>query len=428
MYADDLIVLARSESALQRNLNTIQSYCNKWHLTVSVQKTKIIIFNTGKSGKLRSFRLASQSIEIVTSFCYLGVEINANGSFKQGIARAYNKASKAYFSLRRDFNFYNGTSPKTIMHLFDIMIQPIALYCSEIWGCYSWRKQTEQSLKNWITSTEDMYEKLHIKMCKNVLGLSKYISNDMTRGELGRSPLSVFIIRNIYSYWQHVLNSPKSTLVHHALIQNIALDRKDQVTYYTRIKTLLAVLEERPKIYPVPSIQVKKCAMQVKIKAIKIYQNNLYDKINTYKNGSLGRYEIFAKTKKNFNMPEQYLFNISNPKMRKNITKIRLSAHNFPIETLRKKNIPRNERFCHMCDNTHLGTEYHMIMLCKNNQISLIREELLRKMINTNIQFLYMNSPEIFIHLLMAQSADLAFYFGIFLGKLFKLIEQATTQ
>ena len=53
--------------------------------------------------------------------------MSANGSFKRGIHRLYNKASKAYFALRNDFNFYNGTSPKTIMRLFDIMIQPIAL-------------------------------------------------------------------------------------------------------------------------------------------------------------------------------------------------------------------------------------------------------------------------------------------------------------
>ena len=57
----------------------------------------------------------------------------------------------------------NGTSPKTIMCLFDIMIQPIALYCSEIWGCYNWTKQTEQSVIHWITSTEHVFKKLHIK-------------------------------------------------------------------------------------------------------------------------------------------------------------------------------------------------------------------------------------------------------------------------
>ena len=248
MYADDLIVMARSEKGLQRCLNTIQFYCDKWHLTVSVQNTKIIICNTNKPEKYGAFRLGGQVIEIVTTFCYLGIEMSANGSFKRGIHRLYNKASKAYFALRNDFNFYNGTSPKTIMRLFDIMIQPIALYCSEIWGCYIWTKQTEQSVIHWITSTEHIFKKLHIKMCKNILGLNKFVSNDMVKGELGRNPLAVYIARNIYSYWQHILNSPESSLVHHALVENIKLDRHNYITYYTRIKTLLSVLEERQKI------------------------------------------------------------------------------------------------------------------------------------------------------------------------------------
>ena len=49
------------------------------------------------------------------------------------------------------------------------------------------------------------------------------------------------------------------------------------------------------------------------------------------------------------------LINIKNPKLRRNISKIRLSAHNFPIEILRKKKVQRDDRLCHMCDGAQLG-------------------------------------------------------------------------
>ena len=76
-----------------------------------------------------------------------------------------------------------------------------------------------------------------------------------------------------------------------------------------------------------------------------------------------------------------------------------------------------------MCDETHLGEEYHLVVLCKNNQITLIREKLMSKIHIINRQFTQMGSPEICTHLLLAQNTDLTFYYAIFLDKLYKLID-----
>ena len=63
-----------------------------------------------------------------------------------------------------------------------------------------------------------------------------------------------------------------------------------------------------------------------------------------------------------------------------------------------------------MCDGAQLGDEYHLVMLCKNNKITLIREKLMNKIHIINRQFAQMGSPEIFTNLLLAQNTDLAFY------------------
>ena len=48
MYVDDLLILTRSESGMQKALDVLDVYCHKWHLVVNINKTKMIVFNKRK--------------------------------------------------------------------------------------------------------------------------------------------------------------------------------------------------------------------------------------------------------------------------------------------------------------------------------------------------------------------------------------------
>ena len=50
MYADDIVLFSNSAGGLQKLLNSLLQFCQRWNLKVNVAKTKVIIFN--KSGKL----------------------------------------------------------------------------------------------------------------------------------------------------------------------------------------------------------------------------------------------------------------------------------------------------------------------------------------------------------------------------------------
>ena len=47
------------------------------------------------------------------------------------------------------------------------------------------------------------------------------------------------------------------------------------------------------------------------------------------------------------------------------LSRFRCGSHRLPIETGRWQNIPREERFCRLCNSRELGDEYHYIMSCK---------------------------------------------------------------
>ena len=46
LYADDIVIFAKSSEELQKSLDGMQEYCNRWKLIVNAAKTKIMIFNS----------------------------------------------------------------------------------------------------------------------------------------------------------------------------------------------------------------------------------------------------------------------------------------------------------------------------------------------------------------------------------------------
>ena len=48
LYADDTVICTESIEDLQRALDAMSTYCNKWSLRVNATKTKVLVFSRGK--------------------------------------------------------------------------------------------------------------------------------------------------------------------------------------------------------------------------------------------------------------------------------------------------------------------------------------------------------------------------------------------
>ena len=44
LFADDMILIAKTPQGLQMLLKKLYIYCNEWHIMVNTQKTKTVIF------------------------------------------------------------------------------------------------------------------------------------------------------------------------------------------------------------------------------------------------------------------------------------------------------------------------------------------------------------------------------------------------
>jgi hypothetical protein len=127
LHADDIVLMSQSANGLQKLLNNLKLFCDKWNLKVNIQKTKVMIFN--KSGKLLKgyiFSFEEQSLELVLEYKYLGIIFKPSGSLSK-------KASKAMFYIRKTL-YSEKLKAFSHLRLFDACVKPILLYCSEIWS------------------------------------------------------------------------------------------------------------------------------------------------------------------------------------------------------------------------------------------------------------------------------------------------------
>ena len=143
LYADDLLVLSKSNTGLQNALNSIESDCKNWKLDINTTKSKVIIFN--KSGKCLNkykFKINNNELEIVSSYTHLGIKLNTTGKLNKAQEDLKTRAMKAVFKLKQDLFCETNIPIKIYIKTFDTIIKPILLYCSEVWSSDAVRQTT----------------------------------------------------------------------------------------------------------------------------------------------------------------------------------------------------------------------------------------------------------------------------------------------
>jgi hypothetical protein len=97
---------------------------------------------------------------------------------------------------------------------------------------------------------------------------------------------------------------------------------------------------------------------------------------------SHSKLEFFTQLKDNFEMSD-YLHVMKNPLHRSALTRVRLSAHKYPIETGRYQNINREDRECPLGCNA-LGDEEHYLLSCAHPFITKIRKPIMERLESLN--------------------------------------------
>ena len=98
LYANNIVIFSMSSEGLQKGLDVLCDYCQRWKSTVNTDKTKVMIFRKGGNlPRNLSFSYQGSNIEIVNKFVYFGITFSTGGSFNETHKTLSGQALKAIF-------------------------------------------------------------------------------------------------------------------------------------------------------------------------------------------------------------------------------------------------------------------------------------------------------------------------------------------
>jgi hypothetical protein len=153
LYADDIILMARSPHDLENQLRIIKDFCSNMGMTINIDKTKVMII---KSNKITydTFVYDNNNLEEVTSYEYIGIDIHHKINWNYSIEKNIIEGWKAYYGLENNCKSANLWSWDKKKLLFETLVTHVIFYGCEVWGCNIYREswgKIEQIQKNFIT-------------------------------------------------------------------------------------------------------------------------------------------------------------------------------------------------------------------------------------------------------------------------------------
>jgi hypothetical protein len=340
LYADDIVIIAETEEALQCMLNELDMWCKHWQMNINRDKTQVIHFRPKRKKQTNFlFRIGNLKLDIVSKYKYLGCQmdehlcLNTSGnSLAEASGRALGKLLGKYYNNK-------GLGYKTYTTLYETCICPIMEYCSGVWGY----------------NRNDNINKIYNRAIRSFLGVNKYAPIAGMEGDMGWTPPIVRRKLEILRLWNRIVG-----------LEDDRLPRQIYNTMNKRNEMWVQNVKEIFKSINCLTAFENNC----KIVNLKAFINFAKETLMSHYSTSWKltvenkpKLTIYRKIKEMFN-PETYCKTNLTRSQRSFIARLRLGVLPINVEVGRYNATPREQRLCTICKNKEVEDEMHILFYC----------------------------------------------------------------
>ena len=141
LYADDIVLIAESETDLQSLLDVLDEWCKTWHLDINQEKSQVVHFRPKCVPKTEYiFNCGDKTLSLVLQYKYLGLILTEHLDYNVTTRMVAQSANRALGVLIAKSKALGGLPFDVFTRLYDAMVCPVIEYGAAIWGTkqYSW--------------------------------------------------------------------------------------------------------------------------------------------------------------------------------------------------------------------------------------------------------------------------------------------------
>ena len=370
LYADDIVLTAPDEESLQKMLDFIKQWCDKWRMAINNDKTQVVHFrrrNTSKSNF--SFSFGNNSLHTVSVYKYLGVLFDEFLTFDSNAAALAGAATRALGAIRSKLKHIKSCGYKTFNTLFNSGVLSIADYSAAIWG----------------TKYTPKIEQVSYKAARYFLGVHRFAPIEALLGDMGwltaRNRHKLLILK----FWNRLCNLPESRVTRRVFDWDRQYANVRGTWCYAARQLLIEL--KRPDLFDDISPYNPASAQNF----IKNNDDNEWD-INRYKSQKLRYYNLYKYDKS----PEEYLMLDISKYQRSVFAQFRCGILPLEIEVGRYRDVSLPERTCQVCGQA-VEDEIHFLLTC--DAYSDPRSKLVCKAVEFDPSFSSLDEIEQFVFL-----------------------------
>lgn len=191
LYADDLLLLAEDESALQTMLDEAALFSQRWRFRFNCRPGKSeVVVCPWPSQQSYSFSIYGVQLRVSRQYRYLGCEMgqgNWSDFLSRTVAKARAKMLQLWIGVR-------GRAPLQVaaaVSLFNILVRPVLEYGAEVWGPFCADNNSIRMLDA-------------VQLGRLVLRMRKPVANAYLLQELQLSSMKYRVRKAFLSYYGHL--------------------------------------------------------------------------------------------------------------------------------------------------------------------------------------------------------------------------------
>ena len=352
LYADDIVLVAQSETNLQKMLDCLNNWCTKWRLKINVEKTKVVHFRrTGEPRTDVNFLCGNETIGIVEQYRYLGLILTEFLDYSVMSKAVALSAGRALGLIIAKSRAYGGIPYNCFTKLYHVLVVLVISYGAAVWGTREFSHVNE----------------IHNRACRFFLGLGKFAPVVAVQGDMGWTLPISHQWAAVTRQWCRLGKMPAERI--NKKIFQYCYDAAGhrcqnwcfRVRKHYQQRGVPGLSEQADVAHCFTKAAVNR-VQQAVMEAEEVKWLTVVNRESARRGAGRNKLRTYNKFKQVFEV-EPYVTEVMSRGRRSALAKFRCGVAPIRLETGRYENLPVDQRLCPFCVHT-VEDEFHVVLCC----------------------------------------------------------------